>query len=138
MRILNENDEIVRMERAYKDQLEPNRDKAYEEQLNYRKKYLQKLFRMARIWNVDLLPEDKLPKSRKNVMKCEDSNSAFIDLKRRKYFCNMNLAKEQDMERLECIKASLKTLDFCHKQSLEYVMAQFPDQNSLQFQSWGI
>lgn len=53
------------------------------------------MLKIAKLWNVRLMAEEELPPHRKNVIKCEDNNSAFYDLKKREYFQNLDMIKLQ-------------------------------------------
>ena len=65
--------------------------------------------------------EEDLPPYRKNVIRCEDNGSAFIDLKKRLFFRELDMTKVDLKERLEVIKKTLVTLDSCHKQTLAFI-----------------
>ena len=71
------------------------REKDYEYALKYRREYHNKVLKIAKLWNVRLMAEEELPPHRKNVIKCEDNNSAFYDLKKREYFQNLDMIKLQ-------------------------------------------
>jgi hypothetical protein len=94
------------------------REKDYAYALKYRREYYNKVIKIAKIWDVRLMAEEELPPYRKNVIKCEDKNSAFHDLKRREYFQNLDMTKVELQDRMKVIRNVLYTLDLHHKQTL--------------------
>lgn len=76
---------------------------------------------LAKLWNIRLLCEEELPQHRKNVIKCEDQGSAFIELKKRKFFQNLDMTKVDTDERVEVIHNTLRNLDHCHKQTQRFI-----------------
>lgn len=105
-----------------------DRVKDYEYALKFRREYYDKVMSIADIWNVNLLTEEELPKHRKNVMKCEENTSAFIDLKRRCFFQNMDMTKVQAKERLVSVKKALYMLDKCHKMTWDFMRKNWANQ----------
>jgi hypothetical protein len=83
--------------------------------LKFRKEYFRNVLRIAKLWNIKLMNEDDVPPYRKNVIRCEENGSAFIDLKKRLFFQNLDMSKIHLKERLDVIKKTLVTLDNCHK-----------------------
>lgn len=84
------------------------------------------MLKIAKLWNVRLMAEEELPPHRKNVIKCEDNNSAFYDLKKREYFLNLDMTKVELKNRMKVIRKVLYTLDKHHKQTLRFLQDQGP------------
>lgn len=79
----HKNDEFFVSRTQQKDK---QRDADYKYALKFRKEYLRNVLRIAKLWNIKLMNEEDLPPHRKNVIRCEDNGSAFIDLKKRLFF----------------------------------------------------
>ena len=60
--------------------------------LKFRRDYHRRVLEIARLWRVRLLSEAELPPHRKNVIRCEESGGAFLDLKRRRFFGHLDSA----------------------------------------------
>ena len=77
----------------------------YDYAINFRREYYKKVLDIAKHWNVHLIQEDELPAHRKNVMRCEDNNTAFLDMKRKRcFFSDIDTDKDGMRERLRAIK----------------------------------
>jgi hypothetical protein len=59
--------------------------------------------------------EEELPPHRKNVIKCEENDNAFYDMKKREYFTNLDMTKVELKNRMSVINKVLLTLDQHHK-----------------------
>ena len=97
------------------------RERDYEYALKFRRDYHQRVLEIAKLWSVRLLREADLPAHRKNVIRCEESGAAFMDLKRRRFFGHLDAARADMQDRIEVIRRTLITLDRCHKQTQRFI-----------------